>query len=37
VSQDRKILFETDYGLADRAHRVPVIPQTTFRIGSCYG
>jgi CubicO group peptidase (beta-lactamase class C family) len=34
VAQDGKILFEKGYGLADRAHHVPVIPQTTFRIGS---
>ncbi len=34
VAQDGKILFENGYGLADRAHDVPVIPQTTFRIGS---
>src|SRR6266481_997679 len=34
VAQDGNILFENGYGLADREHRVPVIPQTTFRIGS---
>jgi len=34
VAQDGKILFEKGYGLADREHDVPVIPQTTFRIGS---
>lgn len=34
VAQDGKILFEKSYGLADREHNVPVIPQTTFRIGS---
>jgi CubicO group peptidase (beta-lactamase class C family) len=34
VAQDGKILFENGYGLADREHHVPVIPQTTFRIGS---
>lgn len=34
VAQDGKILFEKCYGLADREHHVPVIPQTTFRIGS---
>jgi CubicO group peptidase (beta-lactamase class C family) len=34
VSQNGKILFEKAYGLADREHHVPVIPQTTFRIGS---
>jgi CubicO group peptidase (beta-lactamase class C family) len=34
VAQDGKILFEKSYGLADREHHVPVIPQTTFRIGS---
>src|SRR6266481_5720767 len=34
VAQDGKILFEKCYGLADREHHVPVISQTTFRIGS---
>jgi CubicO group peptidase (beta-lactamase class C family) len=34
VAQDGKVLFEKGYGLADREHQVPVIPQTTFRIGS---
>ena len=34
VAQDGKILFEKGYGLADVEHHVPVIPQTTFRIGS---
>jgi len=34
VAQDGRILFEKSYGLADREHRVPVISQTTFRIGS---
>ncbi|HEV2328625.1 MAG TPA: serine hydrolase [Verrucomicrobiae bacterium] len=34
VAQHGKILFEKGYGLADRAHHVAVIPQTTFRIGS---
>ena len=34
VAQDGKILFEKGYGLADREHAVPVIPQTTFRIAS---
>src|SRR5437773_5066480 len=34
VAQNGKILFEKGYGLADREHHVPVIPQTTFRIGS---
>ena len=34
VAQNGKILFEKCYGLADREHHVPVIPQTTFRIGS---
>jgi CubicO group peptidase (beta-lactamase class C family) len=34
VAQDGKILFEKCYGLADREHHVPVMPQTTFRIGS---
>src|SRR5258707_6573759 len=34
VAQNGKILFEKSYGLADREHHVPVIPQTTFRIGS---
>jgi CubicO group peptidase (beta-lactamase class C family) len=34
VAQDGKILFEKGYGLADREQQVPVIPQTTFRIGS---
>jgi len=34
VAQDGKILFEKSYGLADREHHVPVISQTTFRIGS---
>jgi CubicO group peptidase (beta-lactamase class C family) len=34
VAQDGKILFEKGCGLADREHHVPVIPQTTFRIGS---
>ena len=34
VAQDGKILFEKGCGLADREHHVPVIPQTTFLIGS---
>ena len=34
VAQDGKILFEKGRGLADREHHVPVIPQTTFLIGS---
>jgi CubicO group peptidase (beta-lactamase class C family) len=34
VAQDGKILFEMGYGVADVEHHVPVIPQTTFRIGS---
>ncbi len=34
VAQNGKILFEKCYGLADRGHHVPVIPETTFRIGS---
>lgn len=34
VAQNGKILFEKCYGLADREHHMPVIPQTTFRIGS---
>jgi CubicO group peptidase (beta-lactamase class C family) len=34
VAQDGEILFEKGYGLADREQHVPVIPQTTFRIGS---
>ncbi|MGA2176070.1 MAG: serine hydrolase domain-containing protein [Verrucomicrobiota bacterium] len=34
VAQNGKILFEKSYGLADREDHVPVIPQTTFRIGS---
>jgi len=34
VAQNGKILFEKCYGLADREHHVPVISQTTFRIGS---
>jgi len=34
VAQNGKILFEKCYGLADREHHVPAIPQTTFRIGS---
>jgi len=34
VAQDGKILFEMGYGLADRARRLPVTPQTQFRIGS---
>ena len=34
VAQDGKTLFEKGYGLADVEHHVPVIPQTTFRIGS---
>lgn len=34
VAQNGKILFEKGYGLANREHNVPIIPQTTFRIGS---
>jgi CubicO group peptidase (beta-lactamase class C family) len=34
VAQDGKTLFEKGYGLADREDHVPVILQTTFRIGS---
>src|SRR6185436_20902384 len=34
VAQDGNILFEKSYGLADREDHVPVILQTTFRIGS---
>jgi CubicO group peptidase (beta-lactamase class C family) len=34
VAQDGKILFEKGYGLADRQHNVPIIPQTTFCIAS---
>src|ERR1700690_567303 len=34
VARGGKILFEKGYGLAGREHHVPVIPQTTFRIGS---
>ncbi len=34
VAQDGKILFEKSYGLANLEHRVPVLPQTTFRIAS---
>jgi len=34
VAQDGKIIFEKGYGLADREHDVPVIPQTIFRIAS---
>jgi len=34
VAQNGKILFEKCYGLADRERHVPVMPQTTFRIGS---
>ena len=34
VAQDGKILFEKGYGLADVEHHVPVVPQTTFHIGS---
>lgn len=34
VAQDGQVLFERSYGLADLEHRVPVIPQTSFRIAS---
>ncbi len=34
VAQNGKIIFEKGYGLADVARRVPVSPQTIFRIGS---
>ncbi len=34
VAQNGKILFKKGYGLADREQRVPVLPQTTFRIAS---
>ena len=34
AAQDGKILFEKGCGLADQEHHVPVIPQTTFLIGS---
>jgi CubicO group peptidase (beta-lactamase class C family) len=33
VAQNGKILFEKGYGLADREHHLPVVPETTFRIG----
>jgi CubicO group peptidase (beta-lactamase class C family) len=34
VAQDGKILFEKGHGLAGLEHRVPITPQTIFRIGS---
>jgi CubicO group peptidase (beta-lactamase class C family) len=34
VSQNGKILFEKGYGLANRQENIPIIPSTTFRIGS---
>jgi CubicO group peptidase (beta-lactamase class C family) len=34
VAQDGKILFEKGYGFANVEHRVPVTPETKFRIGS---
>src|SRR5262249_50145510 len=34
VARDGKILFEKGYGLSDVEHRVPVTPETQFRIGS---
>jgi CubicO group peptidase (beta-lactamase class C family) len=34
VAQNGKILFEKGYGLANIGDRVPVTPQTKFRIGS---
>lgn len=34
VARDGKVLFEQGYGLGDRGSKVPVTPQTIFRIGS---
>jgi CubicO group peptidase (beta-lactamase class C family) len=34
IAQNGKILLEKGYGLSDVEHRVPVTPQTPFRIGS---
>jgi CubicO group peptidase (beta-lactamase class C family) len=34
VAKDGKVLFKRGYGLACLEHRVPVTPQTKFRIGS---
>jgi CubicO group peptidase (beta-lactamase class C family) len=34
VAQNGKVIFEKGYGLANIGDRVPVTPQTKFRIGS---
>jgi CubicO group peptidase (beta-lactamase class C family) len=34
IAQNGKILFEQGYGLANREKKIPIIPATTFRIGS---
>ena len=34
VARDGKVLLEKGYGLANLEHRVPVTPETKFRIGS---
>jgi CubicO group peptidase (beta-lactamase class C family) len=34
IAQDGKILYENGYGLANIEKSIPIVPQTTFRIGS---